>query len=483
MGSSSKALVWLRNDLRLLDNDAIYGAASTHERLNFVVVRTPDTWRAHDWSAAKWSLYHRQLQCLANDLAERGHSLHVHTVASFKDSVDYIVAYATKQDVQAIYINREYPLHERQRDHRLCVNAEEVGIQVVQYDSNLLVAPERIQSGTGSFYRMFTPFFRAWKEELVTAGLPGPYQRDVIPDGSDNSAPTIDVRVPDDIPGQCRHTDDWLVGEAQIRQKVSVYVREKADHYHHLRDLPSEVGTSQLSPYWEIGAISPRIAAHFLQKQAPEFPSGLSEGMHTWLSELAWREFYQHLMFHVPRLSRHKPFQEETDNYPWRKDEKAFQAWCEGHTGYPIVDAGMRQLAKTGWMHNRVRMIVANFLTKDLHMDWRLGEQWFMRNLIDGSFPANNGGWQWSASTGTDAVPYFRVFNPTRQSEKVDPDGVYIRRWLPELKDVPIKHIHEPHQWLRQYDPDNSYPAPMVNHKEARERFIANFKQVKHGNN
>ncbi|WP_194755543.1 deoxyribodipyrimidine photo-lyase [Aliidiomarina indica] len=481
MVSNTTALVWLRNDLRLLDNDAVYAAATTHKHCEFIVVRTPETWRNHDWAPIKWSLYHRHLQTLADDLAERGYQLQVHTVTNFSESVDCVLKYAKQVEASSIYINREYPVHEMARDKRLAEKAQAANIELITCDSQLLVAPERIQSGSGSYYRMFTPFFRAWKDELTKAGVPRPYQRSVLEKRDSCKAPKIDDSVPEDLPGRCRNSEDWPVGEAKIRQRVSDYVRDKASAYHKTRDVPSEPGTSKLSPYWEIGAISPRIAAHFLQKQSPEFPAGLSEGMHTWLSELAWREFYQHLMFHVPRLSKHKPFQQETDAYPWRDDQDHYNAWCEGRTGYPIVDAGMRQLAATGWMHNRVRMIVANFLTKDLHIDWRLGERWFMQNLIDGSFPANNGGWQWSASTGTDAVPYFRVFNPTRQSEKVDPKGAYIRTWVEELAEVPDKHIHEPHGWLKQHDQNTTYPAPIVDHKHAREIFIANFKQVKNG--
>ncbi|RUO36597.1 deoxyribodipyrimidine photo-lyase [Aliidiomarina sanyensis] len=474
------ALVWFRNDLRLLDNDAVYGATREHEQVEFVWVSTPEMWKLHDWSPAKWELYHRHAQTIADDLAERGYVLHVIEGKRYKDAAQKVVEYAKEISAAALYFNREYALHEVQRDTRVKQLAEKHGLAVHCFDSNLLVPPERIQTGGGSYYKMFTPFFKAWKAELIRAGIPGPYQRSVLPIRKKTSGPRISCHVPDELEGVCRSSQGWVVGEANIRKKVSAYILEKVSDYASTRDLPAQPGTSQLSPYWEIGAISPRVAAHFLQKQSPEFPSGLNEGMNTWLSELAWREFYQHLMFHEPRLCKHEPFQVETDNYPWSHDNDLFQAWCEGRTGFPIVDAGMQELRETGWMHNRVRMIVANFLTKDLHIDWRLGETFFMRNLIDGSFPANNGGWQWSASTGTDAVPYFRVFNPTRQSEKVDPKGTYIRKWVPALAAVPDKYIHEPHEWLTQHG-KSDYPAPIVDHKEARETFISTFKRVKNG--
>ena len=223
--------------------------------------------------------------------------------------------------------------------------------------------------------------------------------------------------------------------------------------------------------------MSPWQAAAALAKLSPMFPAGLNQGPDTWLTELIWREFYLHLMYHVPRLSQGKAFLKHTDAMQWRNDEKEFELWCQGRTGYPIVDAGMRQLANEGWMHNRVRMIVAHFLVKDLLIDWRWGEQFFMQHLIDGNFAANNGGWQWSASTGTDAAPYFRVFNPSLQSQKVDPDGSYIRKWVHELKDCPAKHIHAPGAWLKEHRRID-YPQPIVDHKQARERFLSAFKAL-----
>lgn len=474
------ALVWLRNDLRVLDNDAIYAAAQNHKKVEFVWVSTPKTWVQHHWSPAKWHLYHRHLQSLANDLAALGYRLHIIEGERFRDAAESVVAHAKAINADSIYINREYALHEMQRDVRLTQQAQIQQISVYSSDSNLLVAPECIKTGSGGYYKMFSPFFKAWKAELARAGIPRPYQRSILAKREPIAAPHISLEIPSELMGFCRTSDAWPVGEADIRKKLAAYIEQKATVYHEVRDFPAEPGTSQLAAYWEIGALSPRVAAHFLQKISPEFPYGLSEGLHTWLSELAWREFYQHLMFHEPRLCKHEPFQPETDQYPWRSDPEVFSAWCEGRTGFPIVDAGMRQLKSTGWMHNRVRMIVANFLTKDLHIDWRLGEAYFMQNLVDGSFPANNGGWQWSASTGTDAVPYFRVFNPSRQSEKVDPSGTYIRMWVPELASVPDKYIHEPYEWLKAHDITN-YPAPMVAHKDARETFIANFKRVKNG--
>ncbi|RKP17893.1 DNA photolyase, FAD-binding/Cryptochrome, partial [Rozella allomycis CSF55] len=205
-----------------------------------------------------------------------------------------------------------------------------------------------------------------------------------------------------------------------------------------------------------------------------------NEGAVTWISELCWREFYRHVLFHYPRVCMYQPFKLETKNIKWRDDPEGFEKWCKGETGYPIVDAGMRQLNKTGWMHNRSRMIAAMFLTKDLLIDWRKGEKYFMENLIDGDFASNNGGWQWSASTGTDSQPYFRVFNPLLQSQKNDPDGVFIKKWVPELKGLNKKQIHCPKDCLGASEFKKlNYPLPLVDHDMARKRAIDAFKNLK----
>ena len=217
-----------------------------------------------------------------------------------------------------------------------------------------------------------------------------------------------------------------------IRDRLRDFCRERVQDYDRKRDIPGEPGTSRLSAALAIGLLSPRQCLARLQAEQ-ETANESASGPHVWLSELIWREFYQHVAFHFPRVVKGRAFKEETDAIRWRDDEADFQAWCEGRTGFPIVDAGMRQLKQTGWMHNRLRMITASFLVKDLHIDWRRGERYFMSQLIDGEFASNNGGWQWAASTGTDAAPYFRVFNPTTQGKRFDPEGHFIRQYVPEL--------------------------------------------------
>ncbi|MEX1222699.1 MAG: deoxyribodipyrimidine photo-lyase [Idiomarina sp.] len=469
--------IWFRGDLRLTDNPAVTAAVQEqqHEQapnaaIPALFLVTPKQWQEHHWAPIKTDLLLRHLQAFRHECAERGIALHVREVASYTGVPAAVTAFCDEHGVSKLHYNHEYPLHEARRDRAVVKVLQHDQVAVQGYHGLLLAPPQAISTQTGGFYKMFTPFNRAWRTHIKQANN---WQviRHQWPDAT--TAPEL----PDlDLPR--RDSSAWVVGEQSVLAKLRRYVSDSVADYKAERDLPALDSTSRLSPYWELGMLSPYTAARALSELSPEFPYGLPEGADVWLTELAWREFYQHLMHHVPRLSMGKAFQEYTDNYPWRTDKEDFKRWCEGRTGYPIVDAGMRQLLQEGYMHNRLRMIVANFLVKDLRLDWRWGEQFFMEQLIDGSFPANNGGWQWSASTGTDAVPYFRVFNPTRQSEKVDPDGSYIRKWVTELAQVPTKYIHAPQQWLEKHG-QNDYPLPMVDHGEARDDFLQTFKRVK----
>jgi deoxyribodipyrimidine photo-lyase len=258
------------------------------------------------------------------------------------------------------------------------------------------------------------------------------------------------------------------------------FIKKRLDEYKDRRDLPGVDGTSRLSPHLAAGTISPRTCLRAALdaagwKEGDKLDPRRRDGAFTWISEVLWREFYKYLIAAHPRLSMGKPFKPETDDIEWSYDEDELEAWKTGRTGYPIVDAAMRQLLQTGWMHNRLRMIAAMFLTKDLLIDWRLGERHFMQHLVDGDLASNNGGWQWSASTGTDAAPYFRIFNPESQSKKFDESGDFIRRFIPELRDVEAPDIHNPTSEQRE---SAGYPEPIVDHAEARERAIEAFKSL-----
>ncbi|WP_113905760.1 deoxyribodipyrimidine photo-lyase [Aliidiomarina celeris] len=467
------ALIWYRQDLRVQDNLAVAHAWQNHECVHAVVAITEVQWQRHDWAPIKRDLYERRLNALAAELGALGVILHTVVCDTDKQLPAALLALAQELHVDALYFNREYPLNEKRRDNAVAAWFEQHGKAVHKFDDLVVVAPERIQTGSGSYYKKFTPFYKTWLKVVAEQGVSAP--ENLKPKG-EPLEPT-----PITLSGDKRDSSAYGADTSDLQQRMQRFIHERVHHYSSARDLPAKPGTSLLSPYLENGGLGVRTLLRGLAEQAPDFPFGLGKGADTWLSELAWRDFYQHLMWHVPRLSYGKAFITETEQFPWQQNDAHFQAWASGKTGFPIVDAGMRQLAAEGWMHNRVRMIVASFFVKDLQLDWRLGERFFMQNLVDGSFAANNGGWQWSASTGTDAVPYFRVFNPERQSAKFDPSGEYIRRWVKELQQVPVKEIHAPHRWLRQYDRSNNYPAPIVDHSEMREQFIETFKKVKNG--
>ena len=333
----------------------------------------------------------------------------------------------------------------------------------------MIVPPDHLKTGAGKFYSVFTPYRRAWDKQVepFAAILPVPRparKTDIKPS-----------KFPERIDGfdltQLRN-DLWPAGEAEAQKRLERFT-ERLDQYDTDRDLPSVSGTSLLSPYLAAGVISPRHCLAAARKL------GDNKGAVTWVSELTWRDFYAQVLVACPRVSKHRPFKLNTDEIEWRESEEDLQAWQNGMTGFPIVDAGMRQLNRTGWMHNRLRMVTAMFLSKNLFLNWRLGERYFMRQLVDGDLAANNGGWQWSASTGTDAAPYFRIFNPFSQSKRFDPQGTFIKKMCPELESVPAAALHDPEKLTRALEQnDVDYPSFIIDYRASRERAISAFKSL-----
>ncbi len=465
----SRAGIWFRGDLRLLDNPAVTAALQTANTATpAVFFLCTGQLAAHDWAPIKFDFLYRRLEQFQHEAAAAGIVFEVVAVDSWNEISHKLLEFAEQHQLRHIHYNFEYPLDERQRDLRTTEALARADIQLHGYHGSLIVPPE-LKTGQGKMYQKFTPFNKQWRAYIYEKGLGSPQ-------GLSKPQQVAQLPAIPHVDYPRRDSSAYTVSEEGALHQLETFLSDRVSSYSTERDRPDLDTTSRLSPYWEVGILSPLTAARKLARQTPDFPHGLAAGADTWLSELAWREFYLHLIHHVPRLSQGKAFLQHTEAMSWRNDKAEFKRWCEGSTGFPIVDAGMRQLQAEGWMHNRVRMIVANFLVKDLLIDWRWGERFFMQHLIDGSFAANNGGWQWSASTGNDAVPYFRVFNPTRQSEKVDPDGSYIRRWVKELADCPAKLVHEPSAWVAENGV--KYPAPMVDHRAARERFLERFKQL-----
>lgn len=470
-------LVWFRHDLRVTDNLALHAACQDPQATVMAVfIATPAQWAAHDMAPRQASFLWQNLQFLQTALAERGIPLHYHQCDDFQDLVIWLEDFCQQQQVDALFFNQQYELNEQRRDDALMTPLHHLSIACHRFHDSVLLPPGSVQTGNNEMYKIFTPFRRAFIQRLMMSDcrcVPAPKAR--------QNAATLTAQPldPFDYPQQPVDNQLFPAGEEAALQHLRRFCREQVQDYLQQRDLPAVEGTSVLSPYLALGVLSPRQCFNRLRAEYPDLLENSDSGAFTWLNELIWREFYRHLLVAYPRLCQHHPFIGWTDAVRWHHSEQQLIAWQQGLTGYPIVDAAMRQLHETGWMHNRLRMISASFLVKDLLIDWRLGERYFMSQLLDGDLAANNGGWQWAASTGTDAAPYFRIFNPTTQGERFDKDGTFIRRWLPELASVPDSDIHQPWRWAQQQQQQLNYPPPLVDHKQARLATLAAFDAAK----
>ncbi|KFZ37041.1 deoxyribodipyrimidine photolyase [Shewanella mangrovi] len=473
---SGSVYIWFRQDLRVADNQALHAAtkmARQHQlTLKAVYIETPLQWQKHDVGLRQLDFLQRHLRCLQQSLAALGVELELWHSDDF-DGVNALwQARMRQENVVAIFAGREPELNEIRRDQALL----EAEVPLNFTNEHCILPPGSVVNQSGDMYRVFTPFFKRWRE--LASGMQ--CQPLKVP------APIAAAFTPQHIISLSVATGDsemWRAGEGEARQLLQQFVQHHAADYKQQRDFPALDGTSSLSPYLALGIISPRQCLAALLAQFPDAIADDTSPGRCWLSELVWREFYRHLLQAYPSLSMGANFNPLGAHIQWQQDDEAFSAWCEGRTGYPIVDAAMRQLQQTGWMHNRLRMITASFLTKHLLIDWHLGERWFRQQLLDGDLAANNGGWQWSAGTGCDAQPYFRIFNPMTQSEKFDPDASFIRKYVPEVEAWSLKQIHHPDSRMHgQLFAVSDYPMPIVNHSEARERALSRLSVLKKAN-
>ena len=453
--------IWFRNDLRVAANPALNAAIASGKPLVGLYFFTPDQHQQHDVGPTKLRFITESVAALATDLKKKQIPLLAIKCSDFADSVNQLLMTCRKHRIQQLYANEETELNERQRDqsaHKLLAK-HNIGLQFSQ--DQTLCAPGSILTNEGQPYRVFSPFKRAFLKTIQQQALKPTTKR------YQESSPSIETSTQDSILGWCDATPanaHWPAGADEAQRRLRHFIQEGIKDYKDQRDIPATTGTSQLSPYLAVGAISvEQCAQAALEANNYEWSAG-NAGIQTWLSELIWREFYKHLSQQHPALSKGANFQAHTQALRWRQDQDLFQHWCQGTTGYPMVDAGMRQLNSIGWMHNRLRMVTAMFLTKHLFIDWHWGERYFMQQLIDSDYAANNGGWQWSASTGADGAPYFRIFNPERQSQRFDPSGTFIREWVPELRDLSDREIHSPSDKVRAH---TGYPSPIVEHAKA----------------
>lgn len=469
-------LVWFRNDLRLADNPALRHACAEAGEVAALFVISPTQWQQHKMAPIRQQFLLAQVDELGRALAALGIPLHLLRVETFAEMPTALASLSRELGVSQLYANQAIEIDEQRRDLAVSAMLAEQEVSCHWFNGCCVLPPGRVLTGSGEMFKVFTPFSRAWLKALEEDGFvihraPAP-RAEPLP-----WQPLAEREWSYGALGDVTPDPRWPVGEAEAQRRLYAFLEQAVLDYGETRDFPAQAGTSILSPYLAAGIISPRQCVGALQQRLGHRPKSKAEPGFVWLNELVWREFYRHLLVLVPTLSMNLPFKPETAALPWSWDPVAFAAWCEGRTGYPIVDAAMRSLNATGWMHNRLRMIVASFLTKDLHIHWRLGEDYFMSRLIDGDLAANNGGWQWAAGTGADAAPYFRVFNPTTQGQRFDPQGDFIRTWVTELADIPAAYVHQPHDWLR-LKGGRGYPAPMVDHALARVRAIEMFRNL-----
>ncbi|MGY2291400.1 deoxyribodipyrimidine photo-lyase [Pseudomonas sp. SDO528_S397] len=468
-------LIWLRTDLRLHDNTALTAATQRGPTVAVYLI-SPEQWRAHDDAPCKVDFWLRNLQPLSQALGALNIPLLVRHAARWNDAPQVLAQLCQELSIESVHVNDEYGIHESRRDVAVAQALKAAGVTFHNYLDQLFFQPGSVLTKTGTYFQVYSQFRKVCYERLHSA-LP----RLVA---SPNAQAPLAVKsdpVPTHVNGFAAPSESlralWPAGEDEARRRLEQFADAQISYYKNERDFPAKPGTSQLSAYLAAGVISPRQCLHAaLQSNRGEFDSG-DEGAVTWVNELLWREFYKHILVGYPRVSRHRAFRPETEAVAWRNAPADLAAWQEARTGLPIIDAAMRQLLETGWMHNRLRMVVAMFLTKNLLIDWREGERFFMRHLIDGDLAANNGGWQWSSSTGTDSAPYFRIFSPLSQSEKFDGDGRFIKQWLPQLAALNKKEVHNPDALGGLFGVAD-YPRSIVDLKKSRERALAAFRSL-----
>jgi deoxyribodipyrimidine photo-lyase len=479
MPHSDKTLIlWFRKDLRLADNAALSTAVDEGYRILPLYILEPEHAGTGPLGAAQAWWLHHSLEALARDLKAFGSKLILRS-GSAADVLGEVIA---TTGAKAVFWNRRYDPPGIAIDKALKASLIADGIDVRTFAGQILHEPTKLKTGAGGHFRVYTPFWKA----LDGAGeppepIPAP-KTIAAPDRfPDSEALDSWALLPTKPNWAASFEGHWQPGEKGAEKRLAAFIKDGLKNYRSGRDLPASEHVSRLSPHLALGEISPFTVWHATRGLPESYP--LEDVIH-FRKELVWRDFSYHLLFHFPDLAT-KNWNAKFDAFPWREAPDLLHKWQRGQTGYPIVDAGMRQLWQTGWMHNRVRMITASFLIKDLLIDWREGERWFRDTLVDADPASNAASWQWVAGSGADAAPFFRIFNPTSQGEKFDPEGAYIRRFVPELKDMPAKFIHKPSEApltvLRDAGVSlgKTYPLPIVDHGKARDAAMAAFQGLR----
>lgn len=430
-------VVWFHNDLRLSDNPALNEAARRGAVVPVYIYAPEEQGSRAPGAARRWWLHH-SLQSLDQSLQRRGLKL---VVRRAQQSLPVLEQILTEVGADALYWNTRYEPQLWTRDEQIRKTLRARGVEVREYPSYLLHDPDAVRTDAGQPYGVFTPF---WKRMLQVVQVPEPLPEPEplhAPERMPHSEPLDSLKLLPTIDWAAGFRETWQVGEAAARQRLEWFLSNAVEGYHTLRDRPDLDATSRLSPHLHHGEITPRQIWHATLRHSG---GQWTKGVEHFLREVGWREFGYHILYHHP-YTQERALRREFETFPWTEVETpAYKAWTKGRTGIPMVDAGMRQLWRIGWMHNRTRMIVASWLTKNLLIHWRLGEAWFWDTLVDADPASNILGWQWTSGCGADAAPYFRIFNPVIQGRKFDPDGAYVRQWVPELANLPTEYIHAP---------------------------------------
>ena len=475
------AICWFRRDLRLADNPALARAAAVAvaDRLIPLYIHAPDEddpWAAG--GASRWWLHH-SLTSLGRALGERGSRL----LVTSGDSLTELRRIAALSGATRVFWNRLYEPAAVKRDAHIKQALRQEGLSCESFNASLLLEPWDVTTGARGPYRVFSAFWRNASARLPAADcLPAPRDLPEPPSGLAGMS-VEDLGLLPSIPWDAGLAERWTPGETPALERARQFLARQVADYAGQRDLPAEPGTSRLSPHLHFGEIGPRQLAVLVSERTG---GPLDGGAEVFIRELGWREFAYHLLYHFPRTPE-EPLDRRFGDFPWRSEgaSKLLKAWQRGRTGIPLVDAGMRELWHTGWMHNRVRMVVASFLAKNLRLPWQEGARWFWDTLVDADLASNTLGWQWTAGCGADAAPYFRVFNPVRQGERFDPQGDYVRRWCPELARLPARQIHQPWAAPKSALDDagivlgRDYPRPIVDLSASRQEALAAWEAIK----